>query len=1164
VTSKVTPKRQTNQIADHKEGEVRRNYFGAEYRVGRREALTLFAVTAGFLLATAAPAAAQTVGCAAPVGFFAPTPECASNCCLTLVPDPNALNLGAGICVDATSCNTTPRACSSGPSALSTSCDALSCPFNDTCCVTIVPNLSGVCAPGACGSGCGSGSPIPPIGATEGLVNQACGLLGQCVRIVTHALVGNSEVESERDILPAIGPLDLLPPQSIDVTGDGKPDLGVKVSIPLLPGVPPALATQMPTIQVIKLSGAPARLRVKVEAVTNSGPLGHKRSFGYDSRSSTAPRNFIAALDFSDRDMNPGTDQVRATLTIDPGASALVGVVTESFLPGSNLSEAQRTDRQITEIDFRADPANGTQVPASVSLDYTTSADQKHVVLTRSDPTTIDLLIDAPNHDPRITGTVSRLPQTVDLTIADKHPDGDSSRDLLGFDYIGGDIIPHAELKFDLVAHDLVQDPLGCCDPPGCKPDSCTEKQPPSCSGSHVVTHARTISTIGDQLPSEAHLAYDSGSRKVQYTATDRTLSVELKGEDEVEFFKRAKGFDLLLEDLPTTFEASLANGHIIVETPDDMIRLIQFDAQDVASLPLSPCEPAGSCDPFGDPTASGVILQDMQQCFTTGPFPYLLYARVHRLRSADLITDPDPDVYVDTAPDIAPIPRCEASLPGCESFRKFVARVQKANPLSRQSLTTVQASMSSLEPRTHMSYSHTGTGGTDPSADFRTIHYSNAGTHGSPDVTVDAENLPGLPTGSNGVQMTDLRVALIGIPNSLDFAYSDRGFPLKLRTCESSDCPGDDVLDELDVRLSSGGATDALPASELVDYNNTPDDPTDDTPRALDGVLLRDFTDRFVIDGRIRGLRNTTIDVNTNHPVEPCVFQDELCIALDTEATEADPRLRFDSQKGLPGFALPPPSPYSITKTEELFVTLDQIPRNLLARKTSQDVIYSAADRIPRGLELDENTIVGLFSNGLPVGDDSNDSRKQLRVTPLPKTLHTCEGDSCTLPFFGGDFADKSILVESPQESIELQLDDRPRLADPAVTLVDLTFNLFAVRSGIFADGSGYFGFDTGWDPNVSPPPQNQQMSGFIRIKNNAEERTLFSFAPGFASHGRRLDWDGRKHLLNGHLLTRSVTGDVTCPANGMLIFASVRQDLLVNASGFLDFDFTDEYCNR
>ena len=541
----------------------------------------------------------------------------------------------------------------------------------------------------------------------------------------------------------------------------------------------------------------------------------------------------------------------------------------------------------------------------------------------------------------------------------------------------------------------------------------------------------------------------------------------------------------------------------------------------------------------------------------------------MHRLRSANVVVSPEIDVYVDTAPDNTR-PRCQNVIGvTCDSWRRFVALVHRGSPDFRDTITDIRAEVSELVPGTlfrQMRFGQSTSG--DDSDDFGIIAYGNDGIGPSPDITVDATKFPGLPAGNNGVGAGTLHVGLFGVPNALKFQYAGSGFPLKFEAEGSRD----DSLDKMEVRISSPGATDRLAQTE-------PTSSTNNTLRYLDGVFIRDFTDRFVIEARLRGLRRAVIDKDVQlrpdpcYPLtpdcigldpnavlraglgapgagivaaNPCREGDALCVSADIAASPERPRLLFDSRVGKDLATPPPPTGYWVTKTDVLVSRIDEIPSSVLVRKWAGEegesrFLYNGSRRVAGEFSLDDNQETVQYLSGEPI--ESEGPRQQVRITPFPARFEVCrDADSgiCGQPSFGDRSANSGSLSLDADEPVRLTLVNFPNIAfDGTYTDVDLTFRHFALAAHT-ADGNSYIGLDTGWDSALGEPQPADRVKGGIRNRKELafySEGEYFTFPPNFAADARVLKWVSTLELLvaqnGGNIYPLSRFGKVRCPTD-------------------------------
>lgn len=199
--------------------------------------LRLFGIGAVGLLFIATTLSAQTVQCDAPLGGFAPSPVCNSNCCLTVLPAPNPLDLGSGVCVEAAACGGIAIPDVELPEAL--------CPL----CLTFVTTAD-LDGPGS----------LPPITKVHR-------------NIVANAPY-SLDVDTVLPPLPGGLPVPLY-------------DVAVRVD---------AISTEAATIHIDKLLTALPVLPLRIELVRGQPD---RVTIGYDTLDSTAPQTFVAAIDLS-------------------------------------------------------------------------------------------------------------------------------------------------------------------------------------------------------------------------------------------------------------------------------------------------------------------------------------------------------------------------------------------------------------------------------------------------------------------------------------------------------------------------------------------------------------------------------------------------------------------------------------------------------------------------------------------------------------------------------------------------------------------------------------------------------------------------------------------------------------------------------------------------
>jgi hypothetical protein len=335
-------------------------------------------------------------------------------------------------------------------------------------------------------------------------------------------------------------------PYVLDVDGNLPPlplaplDVGLQVVVgghdvlPTVPGyelraVVQTLTGERPTVRLSKLPTAPARLPVRAEIVTGEvqDTAARKTTFGYDALRTTAPRSFVARLDLSDRDANSATDQVLVGIEIT-GPGDRLAIVSENF---TGDPAAVRANRHVRRADLIGDPSRGTRVPSAVSLDVTTSATRQHVVLTRSERTTLEFELSQPGGNPRSGGRLDEMPPSLDLTIADADVNGDGTADKK-IDYLGAAEIGHAVFT--------------------------------------TKNGASTTTASVNGVPREVHLTYanPTGRTEVTYRANSRASRAEITVADD------QKSFNALLENLPANI-----NQLTHTSTPDGGTVVYKADA---------------------------------------------------------------------------------------------------------------------------------------------------------------------------------------------------------------------------------------------------------------------------------------------------------------------------------------------------------------------------------------------------------------------------------------------------------------------------------------------------------------------------------------------------------------------------------------------------------
>ena len=305
-------------------------------------------------------------------------------------------------------------------------------------------------------------------------------------------------------------------PYSLDVNGN-LGDLAGGLAIPgyEIRVVVEGLSATNPTIRIQKLATAPLDLPLRTEIVIGEAT---KTSLGYDTLDSTAPQSWVAAIDLGDRDGNVNTSQALVNLTIG-GPGRRLTLVTEEF---GGHPIGGRTDRHIRRATLIGDPARGTVVPSSASLDLTSSPTRTGIHLTHSERTTLEFALDEPGDGTDASGRVDELPATVDVDLADVDLNGDGALDnSLAFEGSAG--VGHLDVHIDSAK---------------------TEKAP---DGTTTVVGRQTVDGEVTDLPAVAGLTYaDTANRTdVTYNSEGRATRAEIRTDD------GGRQFEAAIDNLP-------------------------------------------------------------------------------------------------------------------------------------------------------------------------------------------------------------------------------------------------------------------------------------------------------------------------------------------------------------------------------------------------------------------------------------------------------------------------------------------------------------------------------------------------------------------------------------------------------------------------------------
>lgn len=831
-------------------------------------------------------------------------------------------------------------------------------------------------------------------------------------------------------------PIDILPGQPLDVTTPGckgLPDLAVALRVPLSPTDPNVVDTKRPTIRIVKQVGAPAMLPVKVEALTpdEENPA-RRQSFGYSALSSTAPQSFVAAFNLHEQDGDAATTDTHVEVTL-AGPPSSLAVVTENFVPGATL--AVRTDSRLRRLQSGRSSA-GTQVPTSIGIDVYAGNAEQQLILSRNQATVLDFLSLEPG-SPTVTGTIDRLPASVNLTLRTRDSDGDRQK----------------ERTLDLVA-------------------------------------------------------------------SDRTASLAVIAESVTPFFKRARRIELRLADVPRRVRAALAGSHVEVDVRTGAIGSLRWRAEPGPKPTFDRCRVVRCED--------GVSVRDVsnKRFSATG--------LIHRLRQANItLTADELDALVDTAPETVTPEPCDPIEPGCDptpdpkSVYRTPLNVDMELDRKGGGIQRLSATLSRLLPSARIHRFKDG----------RTsrIEYSDkaTGSGSGPTITLDGTNLSGLPAGKNGIRAKNLHVRLVNVSRVVRFSHGEEGFPLSL----TASGPEDTVISGLEVQLTSG-PDDRLASSECID------DPCS-RQRRLDGILLRDLEDRFVVFARLSGVQHAFVAKSSFDPV------DHLLANLEANAS-GDPTRAFRADMKR-WFRDPPPE-----HTESVFATLDGMPRKLRLDSASREdgltlLTYTASAESPT-LKRRKAVVYPSAPQLYRYSD--------LQLTPLPTELRICRENNtnfCARDVFSRTDADGGSLLLQADRRFRFDYFDSPAAGSVAYTNVDLTLKRLVLQN----DGTdaGYLAIDTGWDAEgagtlLEPhfaPPSDARVEGGIKIVNNTRVITDFKFPNGFGAERRMLTWPGPIRLKLGEGLARR--GHTYCPRGTSFDLKRVAEGLDVHlnlAGGF------------
>lgn len=355
------------------------------------------------------------------------------------------------------------------------------------------------------------------------------------------------------------------------------------------------------------------------------------------------------------------------------------------------------------------------------------------------------------------------------------------------------------------------------------------------------------------------------------------------------------------------------------------------------------------------------------------------------------------------------------------------------------------------------------------------TLTYNGSAVVG--EITLDMAD----PAGISG-RADELHLVLRDLPTSLELSLSSTGGSVSL------DAHGQ-TLGSIEVLLTSG-----------------PDQRLDPS---VDGILLRDLADRYVVFGRITGLRRAV--VAQGPPPD---------VLIETTGGRIF-RLDLETLKG--------------TKIEYVRATLDRLVPSvriqLVETTRSQELIYTASAPTA-GIVLDTNS-----------GDRWN---LNASIAPLPASFRFCASSDATCTGSSSARAGAFSFTASEHTTVSLFDCVRPlnatctRAGSPTdFTRVDLRLRHLQADAD-FSD----LGFSGRLFMNTTSGGVRHTMNGSLLSQSGSGGGFEANFPPGFWADNRRTDW-----TLFG--LIRTKTGAVNCPPGTSLRVRVLG--LLLDATGFL-----------
>lgn len=845
-------------------------------------------------------------------------------------------------------------------------------------------------------------------GATSEGEPRACPL---CVSFVTTfdpdgSGAATAKTREHRDLVANVT-------YALDIDGDLPPvALG---ALTLLPGYEvstnvQALDASKPKITVRKLLGAPSSMPLRIEIVQSDGATW--TSFGYDTLASSAPQSFVASIDRS----QPDRTYLDATIT---GAARELTLVNEDF---AGEPAGTRTDRHVRRARFYGDNSGKRRVPGRVTLDFTDAA-AKRLIVTRDVPTFLDFEVTGPDNDPRVRGTVTEMPASIDLTLAEPDLNGDGHPDN-AFDYLGSEVVGRLALKAE--------------------------------------TGGRTIDATINKLPREAHLTYAN--------RPEGPLPGDLPGRTEITYHSDGRADRLNLttseatDEGPRTFAADVRNlpQHInelsavtrtcgplcLPHNQSDAVTVVYDSDARANQLNLEIREPNESGSRTLTAEALNLPAKIEELSATTRPdgtkLVYDSDGRVDELTVEDTARTGNAlkrtEVHVLGLPADVTIEHTAAE---GENHVHYLADsgvdhadaeivddpdTTVSDARDRRIAVELDAGVvtNSISPRLP---SEVRVDALTPEGGFN-FHWRASGAIAS--AKVDAVNLSGLPG-----RASDLHLDLKAVPPGLDVNVANRDETEVVENelpppefCEKEDPPGPDEeppppdpecpdhpdyeppierittrTEDLNLSLLTPDGLNGVPGGRLgsgeIQLTSGPDDrlpATAPNGNPLDGVLLHDLEDRFVLFARLSAFDQLELarfkeDMQRRGPgFQRFQLDESLHAVLDTDAE--DHALGLDIQKAGTFDTLEKTS--GLLASLPAHLELDQSKHEsgiVNGRSDALEEITWSATRPVDGWGEGESRKPGFeLVNTIQVGDGAERVLSRASLDPMPRTLRVCQ----------------------------------------------------------------------------------------------------------------------------------------------------------------------------